>query len=196
MKQMLQLFSKYLFQCTIVCCFSISIFATTIEEYSFKDLVILDLAAARREADFNNKELYFTEYYVLTNDRSSPVSSIETPIFVQQNLGPSFSGKALVYPNPFSIRRSNDVNGNSGGVLGYRINNQAMATTLHIHDKRGNKIAEKTYPANSEGGTRGYNHVNINLESLGIGSLPAGPYFFILTGKNNQKIKGKFVVIP
>ena len=71
-----------------------------------------------------------------------------------------------------------------------------MTVTLHIHDKRGNKIASKIFPANTEGGTMGYNHVNLNKESLGIGSLPAGPYFFILVGENNQKVKGKFIVIP
>ncbi len=171
-------------------------YCLTVENYSFKDLVITDIAAARREADFNNKELYFTEFYALTNDRSSPISNTETPIFIQQNTTPAISGKALVYPNPFSLSNENDVNGQKGGVLGYRINNNNMKVTLHLYDKRSNKIASKEFPANTEGGTVGYNHVNLNKETLGIGSLPAGPYFFILISEYNQKVKGKFIVIP
>ena len=93
----------------------------------------------------------------------------------------SLMTQPLFYPSPFRFQ--------DGSNLHFRLN-KTTELDLRIYDIRGDEVARK-------GKKMYYIGSNvINIDSLGIDSLPASVYFFILLEGDNVLGKGKFAVLP
>lgn len=115
-------------------------------------------------------------------------SGLEVPNLEDDpNVQAEVIGKALVYPNPFRQE--------TGSKLGYRLSKN-MDLEVHVYDMMANLILKKTFKKGSVGGRKGYNKVNVDLETWDNFYLSAGVYFYLLINEDHVLAKGKMAVIP
>jgi len=96
-------------------------------------------------------------------------------------------GQALCYPNPF--RQS------SGGLIGYRLTNNGDIQ-IQVYDMLANMLIKQDFKSGSKGAQKGYNKVQVNLDTWNGFVLSAGVYFYYIIHDGKVLSKGKMAVIP
>jgi hypothetical protein len=104
-----------------------------------------------------------------------------------ENIKAEVVGKALCYPNPFRQE--------TGTQLGYRLSKN-MNVQIHLYDMLANLVIKKDFNKGALGARKGYNKVDINLNTLDGHFLSAGVYFYLLINNSEVLSRGKMAVIP
>ena len=103
------------------------------------------------------------------------------------SLEASVIGQALCYPNPF--RQT------TGGQLGYRLNKNTDVQ-IQVYDMLANMLIKRDFKSGSKGAQKGYNKVQVNLDTWDGYVLSAGVYFYYIIHEGKVLSKGKMAVIP
>ena len=114
---------------------------------------------------------------------------IDTTTIDEKDIVPRITKQALCYPNPFRLE--------DGGHIGYRLSKD-MDIQIRLYDMGGNEVWRKECPKGQQGGygqLTGYNKVPITTSDLG-GSLPVGPYLFVILHNGEVLGKEKLVIRP
>ena len=123
---------------------------------------------------------------------------VGTPTFLESTLSEiidsqeltiaaSMTTPPLFYPSPFRLE--------DGSELGYKLSKD-MPVSIRIYDMRGNQVFVEHIGTGDLGGRIGYNYVPFTEDMFTNGSLPAGPYFYLLLSDGDLLGKGKFAILP
>ncbi len=95
-------------------------------------------------------------------------------------------GPTLVYPNPFSYSKHNEI------TIAYTLNHQADIK-IQIYNIAGEQVWSKEFASGQDDGAKGgYNHPTWNVRDVFGENLPNGIFLGFITLKDNSKVLDKF----
>lgn len=100
----------------------------------------------------------------------------------------SMTGKLLNYPNPVSLSREHT-------TVAYTLT-KAETVRLELYSLSGFSLYSQVFPAESTGGSSGYNRVQLDSSMLGSAQLSPGVYILMLRTDDRVLGKNKMVVVP
>ena len=78
-------------------------------------------------------------------------------------------------------------------TIGYRLNTNTDIK-ISFFNMFGYKLASLSFDKGLDGGSKGYNKIEVNLSTFNNNDLPTGVYFYIISANGKALAKGKMVI--